>query len=301
MHDPSWSPLVPGSSMLPAGHEVLRLGRVPSGEGHQVVVFRAESVDCSSRESSGASGNSIGGEENGEVEGSEGEVEGVHKRGSAASVPGPFGRKEGGEQSDVLSNSTDNDGNVEYRGHDGGIDHQHHHHHRYNNIINAKNEKREAGGSYGDWFSYYAEETRQNNAVAAARYVHLIPFSSVVPFTPEEEESASSRVSPITNCESFSSDHSMGNTRRRIMMLEAAAIQREKEEEQLRQLRRPLAATTTTVGSRTPAGVIMRSRRRSSIYDRIQSIYDAYADLSGEDEGGDDAGEAKEGARYGLV
>lgn len=294
-NDPSWSPLIPGSPALPAGHEVLRLGRVSSGEGHQVVVVRAESVSCSSRESSDSDGSGEEKEQNCEEGDSEtNDEEGdVVSSGSGESVVRPLSRNDG-DRGDASSHR-DSNGNTNHHDHDNET---------YNKKDDANTENRESGGSYGDWFCYYSEEARQNNAaVAAARYVHSSSSSSIVlhnwyntGFSDLEEESL---VSPITNCELFS-NHEVGN-RRRIMMLEAAAIREKEEEQQLKQRRLPAVANnlllspmmTVTTAKKTSA---MIKRRRSSIYDRIQSIYDAYADF----EGGNEQDQDKQ-ARYGIL
>lgn len=292
-NDPSWSPLVPGSPALPAGHEVLRLGRVPSGEVHQVVVVRAESVNCSSRESSDSN---VSGEEE-ELESEEGgseknsEEENVVSGASIESVVRPLSQKDGDSGSASSNSDSNGDGNTSpHSSHDGETGSK--------KSDDTNTEKREAGGSYGDWFCYYVEETRPNNAsVAAARYVYLSLFPSLpapclwydVGLSDAAEESL---ISPITNCALFS-NHGVGGDRRRIMMLEAAAIREKEEEEQLLQQRRLptvanlLSPPTTTATAKAPETVTVtrrrrRIRRRSSIYDRIQSIYDSYAELEGE-------------------
>lgn len=207
-NDPSWSPLVPAAGWPPAGkgygHEVLRLGRVPSGEGHQVVVMVGSSADCSSRESrgssSGGSGSSSrsggggGGDGEREEQTDEGGEGGVAAAAGSVQRPtwlapreGGRGGDEGAQQGgDVLSSGGGgiDDGSTTdcyYHGHHDGEKEIYHYHQPDNSnsaaIVSGTAEEREAGGSYGDWFSYYAEETRQNNAAAAARYVYPLSHS----------------------------------------------------------------------------------------------------------------------------
>lgn len=187
INDPSWSPLVPAAGWPPAGqghgHEVLRLGRVPSGEGHQVVVVVGSSADCSSRESRGSSSGGDGEREEQTDEGGEGAAAGSVQRPAWLSSPREGGGEQGG---DVLSSGGGiDDGSTTdcyYHGHHDGEEEIYHYHQPDNSnsaaIVSGTAEEREAGGSYGDWFSYYAEETRQNNAAAAARYVYSLshPF-----------------------------------------------------------------------------------------------------------------------------
>lgn len=310
-NDPSWSPLIPGASpvslTLAAGHEFLRWGRVPSGEGHQVVVVRADSANCSSHESSSV------GEDEEEVEkreqkgeSSEDEI-GVavsSSKGCDRSVMEPASLKEEVKSTVKGANSHGNYDEGYYKDKDKDEDNNH------------QTEKREAGGSYGDWFSYYAEETRQKNAALAAQYVHhLFPTTFLSPivyghdpdFSDPEDESG---VSPITSCELFS-DRIMGD-RHRMMSEVAEGEQRDKEgggeeeeEKEERNEKRPfgvtnvLTMTTTTKKSTTERTRSVVRRRRSSIYARIQSIYDAYADISGEEE--DWKGEEASRENFGRV
>lgn len=212
-NDPSWSPLVPpagggGGAWPPVGHEVLRLGRVPSGEGHQVFVVVGSSADCSSRESSNSSSRSGGSSSSrGGGGGDDGEREEQPDEGGEGGVAAATGSvqrptwlapREGGggnegaqQGGDVLgSGGGIDDGSTTdcyYHGHHDGEEEIYHHYQPENSntnnnsnsaaVVNGTSDEREAGGSYGDWFSYYAEETRQNNAAAAARYVHPLSDS----------------------------------------------------------------------------------------------------------------------------
>lgn len=331
-NDPSWSPLMPGASpaslTFPAGHEVLRLGRVPSGEGHQLVVVRAGSVSCSSRESSSSSSRSVINEEREAM--NERKVRGgsVVSRGSGHEssmmvVVRRLSREEGdtsGRVSRSSTSSNETNDNPGHRDDENGS-------HNYKTRNNSET-MHEAGGSYGDWFSYYAEETWQNNAAAAAaavaaesaatRYVHSFspptlssstssPFLGSYHYDSGDDPQDESLMSPITNCKIFSNRRFNDHRRRMVMTtMDASAGGKEEEGEEHRKPSLPVAAKVLTTTAATTATniekiptmtattTIMR-RRRSSIYDRIQSIYDAYADISGGD-GEDDDGE--EGRRH---
>lgn len=294
-NDPNWSPLVSefGASVasLPVGHnEILRLGRVPSGEGHQVVIVRADSAGCSSRESSDGSS-----PDNNEMESCKSEK--ANERGDEENegsvvrsvVVRPLSRNERDDDNDNVpkntTTTTNNIFNISVPSPEDVVVPK-----SNNNEFNQhnNNEKREAGGSYGDWFSYYAEEARQNYAAAAAAARYVFPFSPLE----DGQYPMTDIVSPITNCDLFPNHN--GDNRRRILMLEAAA----RKEEEERRMRK----TTTTMTAGKIPGVMTIRRRRSSIYDRIQSIYDAYADLSGEDgESEEDHGEEGQNIRCGGV